>query len=176
MHNNCGNLTGNQPPTSTPMDMGAMMKAMAWKVKYRRTFQTAGNTVSYKTRISWDRLGVHKDNRGSLFPQVNTLKDLANAIFTMGFCLEEADHMGVSVETADGDVEPHQWNQQHVMGVDELQPCFPPEAVIDRLFLTHTLRCCRQSVQCCSALALGARNCGPRLVHGAVRCQREPKP
>jgi len=120
------------------MDMGAMMKAMAWKVKYRRTFQTAGNTVSYKTRISWDRLGVHKDNRGSLFPQVNTLKDLANAIFTMGFCLEEADHMGVSVETEDGDVEPHQWNQQHVTGVDELQPCFPLEAVIDRLFLTHT--------------------------------------
>lgn len=123
---------------ATPTNMGAMMMAMAWKVKYRITFTNANAAPSYKTRVPWDSIGVHQHNRGSLFPQVDTLKALATGVFSMGFSLEEADHMGLAVEVPEGDDSSHRWNLAQVAGNAELQPCFPGDSVINDLFLTHT--------------------------------------
>ena len=44
------------------------------------------------------RLGVHPENRGGIFPQSDTVKNLGIQIPTAGFDPDEADHAGVVTE------------------------------------------------------------------------------
>ena len=72
------------------MDIGLVRKAMAFRVKYR---------VSDKKRtVPLSRLGVHPQNRGGMYPQPDTVRNLGLKKLTKGFNQSEANHEGVSVE------------------------------------------------------------------------------
>ena len=66
------------------MDMGLVRKVMAFRVKYR--------TSSSKKRIALARLAVHPHNRGGIYPQPDTVRNLGVQIMTTGFNGSEADH------------------------------------------------------------------------------------
>ena len=119
----------------TEFDLGTMAKAMALKVKYRRCFDCGHK---YKKRIMWDLIGVHPENRGTLFPQIDTLKLLGKNIMAMGASIEEADHMGVVVEEEPQSRSFSEWNAEKVKEDSELQPCFPPHLCLQFAFLSHT--------------------------------------
>ena len=72
------------------MDMGLVRKAMAFRVKYRVSMN--------KKRIALARLGVHPHNRGGMYPQPDTVRNLGMSIMAIGFNGSEADHEGVCVE------------------------------------------------------------------------------
>ena len=74
---------------NTAMDIGLVRRAMAFRVKYR---------VSEKLEISLSRLGVHPQNRGGMYPQPDTVRNLGLKTTTKGFNQSEANHEGVSVE------------------------------------------------------------------------------
>ena len=67
---------------------GSMRKAMAFRVKYRT------NTK----RLPLHLLGVHQRNRGGVYPQGETVQNLALTILKNGFSSSEADHEGVCVQ------------------------------------------------------------------------------
>ena len=73
---------------STAMDIGLVRQAMAFRVKYR---------VAKKV-LSLYRLAVHPHNRGGMYPQPDTVRNLGLKIITKGFNQSEANHEGVSVE------------------------------------------------------------------------------
>ena len=73
---------------STAMDIGLVRQAMAFRVKYR---------VAKKV-ISLSRMGVHPQNRGGMYPQPDTVRNLGLKILSKGFNQSEANHEGVSVE------------------------------------------------------------------------------
>ena len=56
----------------TEVEVGLMRKAMAWKVKYRVEVE-GGQT---KRRLHVPFLGVHKNNRGGVYPQPDVVKAL----------------------------------------------------------------------------------------------------
>ena len=72
------------------MDAGLVRKAMALRVKYRLDIN--------KRVIALSRLGVHPQNRGGMYPQPDTVRNLGVQIMTTGFNGSEADHEGVCVE------------------------------------------------------------------------------
>ena len=76
-----------QPPA---MDDGLVRKAMAYRVKYRLPGQ--------RRKIPLSRLGVHPQNRGGMYPQPDTVRNLGLKIISKGFNQSEANHEGVSVE------------------------------------------------------------------------------
>ena len=72
------------------LDDGLVRKAMALRVKYR---------VSDKsTSIPLCRMGVHPANRGGVYPQPDTVRNLGLQIMSSGFNQSEANHEGVNVE------------------------------------------------------------------------------
>ena len=73
---------------STAMDIGLVRQAMAFRVKYR---------VAKKV-ISLFRLAVHPQNRGGMYPQPDTVRNLGLKIISKGFNQSEANHEGVCVE------------------------------------------------------------------------------
>ena len=76
-----------QPPA---MDAGLVRQAMAFRVKYRLDIN--------KRVIALSRLGVHPQNRGGMYPQPDTVRNLGLKIITKGFNQSEANHEGVNVE------------------------------------------------------------------------------
>ena len=82
-----------------PMDQGAMVKAMALRVKYRATSESG----QPKRRNALHRLGVHPGNRGGVYPQEDTVQHLGVRLAREGFLQEEADHGGIGVESAVAD-------------------------------------------------------------------------
>ncbi len=75
------------------MDIGLIRKAMALRVKYRVLLH--GNRK--KKRIPLALLGVHKMNRGGVYPQEDTVANLGVNLLTKGFNEDEANHAGVCV-------------------------------------------------------------------------------
>ena len=72
------------------LDEGLVRKAMALRVKYR---------VSAKIiPVPLCRIGVHPDNRGGMYPQPDTVRNLGLDIMSKGFNQSEANHEGVNVE------------------------------------------------------------------------------
>ena len=59
------------------MDMGLVRKAMAFRVKYRVSVS--------KKRIALARLGVHPHNRGGMYPQPDTVRNLGLQVLATGF-------------------------------------------------------------------------------------------
>ena len=72
------------------MEMGLVRQAMAYRVKYRVSVG--------KRTISLFRLGVHKQNRGGMYPQPDIVRNLGLKVLATGFNESEANHEGVCVE------------------------------------------------------------------------------
>ena len=70
------------------MDTGLVSKAAAFRVKYR---------VSHKT-ISLSRMAVRPQNRGGVYPQPDTVRNLGLNIMAKGISQREANHDGLCVE------------------------------------------------------------------------------
>ena len=70
------------------VSVGLMRQAMAYRVKYR----------TGKKRIPLNLLGVHTQNRGGVYPQPETVQNLALKLLDGGFSSEEAHHEGVCVQ------------------------------------------------------------------------------
>ena len=81
--------TASAAPPGEAMDMGLIKRAMAYRVKYR---MSGGRKL-----ISLSRLGVHRLNRGGVYPQPDTVRNLGVKLLKTGFNVEEANHEGVSV-------------------------------------------------------------------------------
>ena len=76
---------------SPAFDVGLVRKAMAWRVKYR----VLDND---RLPIPLCRMGVHPANRGGMYPQADTVRNLGLTIIRTGFSQSEANHEGVAVE------------------------------------------------------------------------------
>ena len=72
------------------IDMGLVRKAIAFRVKYRVSLS--------KKRIALPRWAVHPQNRGGMYPQPDTVRNLGVQIMAAGFNGSEADHEGVCEE------------------------------------------------------------------------------
>ena len=70
------------------MDPGLVRQAAAFRVKYR---------VSNKT-ISLCRMAVHPQNRGGVYPQPDTVRNLGLNIMAKGLSHREANHEGICVQ------------------------------------------------------------------------------
>ena len=76
------------------MSDGEIRKAMAYRVKYRVKTETG----EVRRRLPLQMCGVHNDNRGGVYPQAETVKNLTVGIARKGFSSEEADHCGCCVQ------------------------------------------------------------------------------
>ena len=68
---------------------GIMVAAMAWRVKYRKV-NSKGETLMLQIPIT--ALGVHKKNRGGVYPAGVRCKSLNEEILLVGFAKEEVNH------------------------------------------------------------------------------------
>ena len=71
-------------------DIGLVRQAMAYRVKYRISKE--------RKSISLNRMGVHPMNRGGVYPQPDTVRNLGLKLLKTGFSVHEANHEGVCVE------------------------------------------------------------------------------
>ena len=76
-------------------DTGLMADAMAYRVKYRKV-NNAGKVV--KPFLHIDSIGVHKKNRGGVYPGGLRCKSLCVTVLEAGFLKEEFNHACVVVE------------------------------------------------------------------------------
>ena len=80
---------------SKPVTEGVVTAAMAWRVKYRKT-DDEGKVLRLKLPIA--SLGVHRKNRGGVYPAGVRCKSLCVEAMDVGFVKEEFCHAFVSVE------------------------------------------------------------------------------
>ena len=76
---------------SKEVPQGNIVAAMAWRVKYR-----VSENCNKFVPILW--LGVHKQNRGSVYPAGLRCRALGESSVTRGYSKEEVNHAGVVVE------------------------------------------------------------------------------
>ena len=76
-------------------DRGLMVAAMAYRVKYRLKHQDG--TV-LRPNVLVEHLGVHKKNRGAVYPGGVRCKSLLVEVVEDGFTKEEVNHACVAVE------------------------------------------------------------------------------
>ena len=76
-------------------DHSLAVSGMAWRVKYR---QTDENGKVMKIVLDIGSLGVHQQNRGSLYPAGRRCKNLCIDVLEVGFVKENVDHQLVAVE------------------------------------------------------------------------------
>ena len=80
---------------SKHVDMGQLAAAMSYRVKYRKQAAESKNT---KMVLRVESLGVHKKNRGGIYPSGARCLSLATEVITAGFLKEETQHACVAVE------------------------------------------------------------------------------
>ena len=118
------------------MDMGLIKRAMACRVKYRMSGQ--------RKLISLSRLGVHRLNRGGVYPQPDTVRNLGVRLLTTGCNVEEANHEGVSVEEVpfnERGAEPYESCLEYNMKKCDhpfLSKCFSPQSDVVYGTLSHS--------------------------------------
>ena len=76
-------------------DEGVMVAAMTYRVKYRNTCPD-GKPLKVAVRV--DEMGVHRKNRGGVFPAGVRCKSLCMEVVEAGFMKEEVNHACVVVE------------------------------------------------------------------------------
>ena len=72
-------------------DSGLMVAAMAYRVKYRKVKKMSARVES---------MGVHKKNRGGVYPAGPRCKSLCANVVEVGFLKEEVNHACIAVEEA----------------------------------------------------------------------------
>ena len=90
------------------MDARSLRAAMAYRVKYRKTYTVESKTQRF-TRLLPRQLCVHLKNRGGVYPNENAVRDLGVSILNEYFLQEEADHLGVCVEEVPSAERPPQY-------------------------------------------------------------------
>ena len=127
-------------------DFGAVRQAMALRAKYRVA----------KKRISLEHLAVHTKNRGGVYPNDDTVMNLALKILDQGCSVEEANHEGVCVQEMPSEergIEPmpasglssqwrdyetyKEWNMRHCEGT-AMECCFDVNSDILYGTLSHS--------------------------------------
>ena len=123
----------SRPPA---MDMGLVRAAMAFRVKYR--------VCQDRKLISLSRLGVRKLNRGGVYPQPDTVRNLGLKLLGTGFNESEANHEGVCLEEVpfnERGKEPYesclQYNMQKCIH-PFLSKCFTPQSDVMYGTLSHS--------------------------------------
>ena len=116
---------------------GLMVAAMAFRVKYRKT-DTDGKVVKSNVRIA--ELGVHRKNRGGVYPAGVRCVSLCEEVVPAGFVKEEVNHALIAVEIrrpsavagaqcpddekADDGASATAYNAEHCMKDEHLITCF----------------------------------------------------
>ena len=72
-------------------DESLLMAAMAWRVKYRK-----GQNIMVRI----ESMGVHKQNRGGLYPAGIRVKSMCVDVLEVGFLKEEVNHLCIAEEEA----------------------------------------------------------------------------
>ncbi len=73
---------------------GLIRKAMAFRVKYR----VVEHGGAHMRCMPLSLLGVHKLNRGGVYPSPDTVQNLGLKLLEVGFSMDEANHEGVCVQ------------------------------------------------------------------------------
>ena len=81
-----------------------MVAAMAYRVKYRKV-DNAGKAL--KVRVGVEGMGVHKHNRGGLYPAGVRCKSLCETVLDAGFLKDEFTHALITVEEVPADAVLH---------------------------------------------------------------------
>ena len=89
-----GTLARQPAPAVADLGTGEVIKAMALRVKYRLTTDLGAR----KRRLPLTVLGVHPENRDSVYPAADVVRGLGIELARKGFSQEEADHQGVCVQ------------------------------------------------------------------------------
>ena len=76
-------------------DNGLMVAAMAYRVKYRKVCQDG---KAQKVAVRIESMGVHRKNRGGVYPSGVRCKSLCADTMAAGFVKEEVNHACVAVE------------------------------------------------------------------------------
>lgn len=128
----------------TGMSKGTMMKAVAFRVKYRK-YDSFGNVLRERTEVR--RFGTHQGNRSGVYPAGVRCQGLCHDVFYTGFVKEEVDHMCIAVEEVPHDhvlsrgkdwVSGLKYNQSKCADDALLMECYlPPNDKADRLLLSH---------------------------------------
>ncbi len=84
---------------SKEMNQSLITAAMAWRVKYRKI--TADSLV-VRMKLQIGDLGVHRKNRGNVYPSGLRCKSLCEEVLEAGFAKEEVNHACVAVEEVPG--------------------------------------------------------------------------
>jgi hypothetical protein len=84
---------------SKEMTHSLITAAMAWRVKYRKS--TADSLV-HRMKLQIGDLGVHRKNRGNVYPSGLRCKSLCEEVLEAGFAKEEVNHACVAVEEVPG--------------------------------------------------------------------------
>jgi hypothetical protein len=82
------------PCSKSTVDIGVIRAGMAYRAKYRVQHPDGGKNK----HIPLSLLGVHKQNRGGVYPQADTVQNLALKLLEVGFSPDEANHEGVCVQ------------------------------------------------------------------------------
>ena len=130
---------------ASKLDMGAVKRAMALRVKYRLVNE-AGH---FKRRLNLKILGVHPENRAGVYPQGDVVMGLGMRLAQAGFSQEEADHRGVCVQQPpDGDY--GEYNKSKCRGQPALEKCFGVDADVlyGTLSHNHLLLVCLSWLNC----------------------------
>ena len=73
----------------------SMIAAMCYRVKYRKTNK---HDIAAKQMLSTGGVGVHRKNRGGVYPSGIRVRNLAIEVLDGGFAKEEVNHACVAVE------------------------------------------------------------------------------
>ena len=73
-------------------DQALMIAAMAYRVKYRVMEKAENSNTLPKMQVRIENLGVHKMNRGGVYPSGLRCKSLCTDVVTVGFLEEDATH------------------------------------------------------------------------------------
>jgi hypothetical protein len=127
-------------------DSGLMVAAMAYRVKYRRVGMD-GKARKIPVRI--ESMGVHRKNRGGMYPAGLRCKSLGVTVLEAGFLKEEVNHAFIVVEeapveeillraTAADRESSSSYNAEHSMKDELLSTCFqPPYDDVRHTLLSH---------------------------------------
>ena len=132
---------------------GPMVKAMAWRVKYRKVDE-ANHPI--KQMLPIGQTGPHPGNRGGVYACGDRVQSLCMDVLKAGFCKEEIDHGCVAVEAMPLDVAAERardaknarpidglaYNKEESCKDPTLATCFkPPHDAVCHMLLSHNHIC-----------------------------------
>ena len=122
---------------------GRVKKAMALRVKYRKTHRIQTKAV-YTIQLALRSLGVHVKSRGGVYPNSEAVEDFGRSLLENRFSREEADHLGICVENVPSNLQGgqclslKQYNKECTASDAQLGTCFDDDRDLLRGTLSHS--------------------------------------